>query len=325
MTTAIAKVPTFLRASSRKLSLLDGGSTAEWVAVETSRIPPRSLERSLRTRCRRAAHHAVKTRRVQMLRRIRFWLLSIGVVWCAHAVALFAHEYAHATTAWLLGHKAHPLALDYGRLTVSNVFLLGQVDDGVDYDPIFRQGHGPAAALIGFAGAGIGNGLFYVLSLLLLRSASVRRRPPLLLFSFWLCFMCVGNFYDYVPIRTFASHGDVAHITLGLGVSPWLVLAVLGYPTAWTMWHFFARVLPSTSPVLADGMREAPGLLVVTSAVLMFGYFAGSGLFGYGEVSQALSGISLLAVPGIAVACWPRGSVGLERETDPSGAITRGA
>ncbi|HXK10856.1 MAG TPA: hypothetical protein VMT70_14490 [Vicinamibacteria bacterium] len=241
-----------------------------------------------------------------MIRRVQRCVLSIAVLWCAHSLVYFLHEYAHSTTAWLLGEMANPLAIEYGHLTIGNALFLGQVDEGVDYDAIFARRHGPAAALIGFAGAGIGNGPLYLLSLLSLKSAWVRSRRPLLLLSFWLCFMCVGNFYDYVPIRTFTARGDIAHIARGLGVSPWLVLAVLGYPTAWAMWHFFARVLPRASAVLAHGDWVGQAALSVVCAFLMFGYFGGSGLFGYGEVSQALSGISVLAVPGIAVACWPR-------------------
>jgi len=150
----------------------------------------------------------------------RFWLWCIALIWVTHSVAYFAHEYAHSGSAWLLGYKSNPLAIEYGRFNLANVVTLRQVDENVDYGTIFAQGHGWAAAGIAFAGAGIGNGLLYLMSRLLLRRQSIRHRKPVFLCLFWLCLMCVGNFYDYVPIRTFASHGDIAHITQGLRVSP---------------------------------------------------------------------------------------------------------
>jgi len=237
--------------------------------------------------------------------RARFFLLCIALIWVTHAITYFAHEYAHSGTAWLLGYKSNPLALDYGRLSVSNVLFLGQVDENVDYRAIFAQGQGRAAALIAFAGMGIGNGLLYLLSRLVLRRDPVRRRTWLYLGTFWFCLMNVGNFYDYVPIRTFASHGDIAHIQQGLNLSPWMTVIVLGYPIAWILWHFFARILPETLRIISPDSRFGQTALVLTCAFLIFGYYGASGYFGYGEVSHVLSGISMLAAPGVAAACWP--------------------
>jgi hypothetical protein len=236
---------------------------------------------------------------------VRFLLLCIFFIWVTHTTAFFSHEYAHSTTAWLLGYKSNPLALDYGRFTLGNVLLLGQVDENVDYRAIFSQNHGHAAAFIAFAGSGIGNAPLYLVTLLLLWKEAVRRQPRLFLFLFWLNLMCVCNFYDYVPIRTFASHGDIANITHGLKVSPWAVVAVAGYPIAFAMWYFFARTLKDASSLLVPGSRGLQVTLLVICAFLMFGYFGASGMFGYGDVSQTLSGLSFLAIPGIVLACWP--------------------
>lgn len=237
--------------------------------------------------------------------RVRFLLLCILFIWITHYIAFFSHEYSHSTTAWLLGYKSNPLALDYGRFTLGNVLLAGQVDENVDYRAIFAQDHGHAAAFIAFAGSGIGNAPLYLVTLLLLWKEAVRRRPRLFLFLFWLNLMCVGNFYDYVPIRTFVSHGDIANITHGLKISPWVVVVVAGYPIALAMWYFFARILKDASSLLVPGSRGLQATLVVICAFLMFGYFGASGLFGYGDVSQTLSGLSVLAIPCIVLACWP--------------------
>ena len=42
-------------------------------------------------------------------------------------------------------------------------------------------------------------------------------------------FMNLANLYDYVPMRVFASDGDVHHFILGGGIDPWVIYAVGGY------------------------------------------------------------------------------------------------
>jgi len=235
---------------------------------------------------------------------VRFCVLCVVLIWVIHAIVFFAHEYAHSGTAWMLGYKENPWALEYGRFNLSNLVLFGEVDENVDYQSIFAQGRGLAAAWIAFAGMGM-NALLYGFSRMLLRRQSVRNNPFFLLCIFWFCFMNVGNFYDYVPVRTFASHGDIANMRRGLNVSPWLILVVLGYPTALAIWHFFARILREALPRITHGVKPQQVFTVLTSAFLMFGYFGASGLSGYGEVSQVLSGISALAAPAVALLCSP--------------------
>ena len=42
----------------------------------------------------------------------RFLLLTLGLVFLAHAAAYLLHEYAHATTAWALGWMRSPVGID---------------------------------------------------------------------------------------------------------------------------------------------------------------------------------------------------------------------
>jgi hypothetical protein len=176
----------------------------------------------------------------------RFTVLCVVQLWSAHAIAYLMHEYAHAFTAWLLGWKANPFALHYGDLSIVNLLILTKIDENVDYAPIYAQGHGHLAALIAFAGSGIGSLLLYAMCRWLLSGTRLQLHPVWRLFAFWLCLMCVGNFYDYVPIRTFDPQGDVSYIVRGLQVSPWLVLVLLGIPTALAIYQLFATLLPQT-------------------------------------------------------------------------------
>jgi hypothetical protein len=170
---------------------------------------------------------------------------------------------------------------------------------------MFDQGKASIAALIAFAGVGVGSLSLYLGSRWLLANPRICRHPRLFLLSFWLCFMAIGNFYDYVPIRTLAWHGDMAYIALGLHLSPWLIVIGLGYPTFWAMWHFFFRILPDAFEKLSIDSPVQRVAQVVLCAFIMFVYFGASGFFGYGDVPHAFSGLSMLFFPIVVALCWP--------------------
>jgi len=222
----------------------------------------------------------------------------------AHHAALLAHEYAHSFMAWAVGYKSDPLVIHWGVRRATDVLLLIDVNQQVDYAAMYARGDGFAAALVGFAGPGLANGALYLLSLWLLQRPSVRGNILLFTFLFWFNFMNVGNFLDYVPIRTFAPTGDMADIARGLGISPWVVLVVLGIPTALAMWFFFARTLPMALGRMASSSFER-GLIVTVSVVIMFAYFGLVGIEGYGTVSHVLSLLSLCLIPLMLILCWP--------------------
>jgi hypothetical protein len=240
----------------------------------------------------------------------------------AHYAAVLPHEYAHSFMAFALGYKSDPLVIHFGGTSVGNLISLINIDEQVDYAPMFARGDGPAAALVGIAGPGLANGTMYLLSLFLLRRPSVRRHVFLFMLVFWFNFMNVANFFDYVPIRTFASHGDIGHITQGLGLSPWLALVMLGIPTAIAMWFLFTRTLPEALGRLAPDSPFRQGFIATLSVVLMFGYFGLAGFAGYGQPSHTLSVLSLCLIPIMLIVCrpslrWMRARV--EAARDPTG------
>ena len=222
-----------------------------------------------------------------------------------HHAAVLPHEYAHSFMAFALGYKSDPLIIHFGGTSVANLLLLININEQVDYAAMFARGDGLAAALVGFAGPGLANGTLYLLSLFLLRRPGVRRNVFLFTLVFWFNLMNVGNFYDYVPIRTFASHGDIGHITQGLGISPWVALVILGIPTAIAMWFLFTRTLPQALGRIAPDSPFQQGFIVTLSVVIMFGYFGLAGFVGYGEPSHTLSALSLCLIPIMLILCWP--------------------
>ena len=240
-------------------------------------------------------------------RRAPSWLLLALLLWLAHALGYLVHEYAHSFTAWALGCKANPLALDYGRLSFQNVALLSDVDENVDYRSIFSAKKGHLVSLVAVAGVLLGNGLFYAVSRAAYALAKRRGRRGVGLFAFLFCLMNVGNFWCYVPIRTFTTHADMATLESGLHLSPWWILALLGFPFAIAVLHFFARVLPDARHfVLHD--EAGPGVaLTALSSFVVFAFFGSAGLAGYGEVSHWMSVFSASVLfPLALVLCWPR-------------------
>ncbi len=212
--------------------------------------------------------------------------------------------------AWALGYKANPLALNYGHLDWNNVLTLSDIDENVDYDPVFASGHGALAALIAVAGVLIGNGLFYMLSRRLYSRAKEHGRRAMTLFLFLFCMMNVGNFIAYVPARTFTTHADMFTVERGLNISPWWIALVLGIPFCVAVWHFFARLLPAAMLYFFPNAGLGQIFLLILTAYMIFVFFGGAGFHRYGEVSHWISALSVYVLFPLGILlCWPRASI----------------
>ena len=241
------------------------------------------------------------------LRPALFWLLVLFQLWLAHAIGYMMHEYGHGFTAWIVHYKANPLALHYGHLSLNNILTQTDIDENVDYGPIFAAGRGPLASLIAVAGVLFGNGLSYIISRFFYAKARQREMHGWAMFFFWLCVMSVGNFLCYVPVRTFTTHADMATTAQGLGASPWLIALGLGVPFAVALWHFFAKILPDAEAFLLPEALLSQRVFVLLTTCLVFVFFGGSGLHGYGSPSHWLSAISVyILFPVVTIICWPR-------------------
>ncbi|MDF4004511.1 hypothetical protein P3W33_14010 [Luteibacter sp. PPL552] len=223
----------------------------------------------------------------------RFVLVTFVLVLITHAMAYLTHEYAHSVAAWSLGWMATPFGIDYGRPTLYNLVFLGDVSDNVQYDPIFASGHGGQAACIALAGPFIGNGLLYValVGIASRRVVASRRYPTMILY--WLCLMCAGNVWSYVPIRAITTHADIALAARGLGWSTWALFPELMAVSAVITWHFFRRLFPAVYPVIAGDSPWSPAVLVAVTGFWYFVFFGSGGMDGsYGLVTQVLSILS---------------------------------
>lgn len=240
-----------------------------------------------------------------MTTQTRLILITPLFLLLTHYLAMLPHEYLHSFTAWLLGDKTNPFALHYGGTSWSNLLLLLHMDENVNYPLIFSAGHGEHAALIAFAGLGFANIPLYFLSLWFLRKQRITQKPFLCYFLFLFNVMNIGNFYDYVPIRTFGTHGDARHFWQGLQISPWWVYFMGGYLVAIVMWHFFKYTLQRAYSDLKLNQYSKAGLMML-SVLVLFGFFGCPGFYHYGTISYFLSATSLLAIPGIMMLLWPK-------------------
>lgn len=248
----------------------------------------------------------IRTKKIQLV------LLTPIFILLSHYLAVFPHEYAHSFMAWALGYKNNPLALTYGGTSWNNLLLLAHIDENVDYQMIYSLGHGFHVALIAFAGPGIANGFLFILSLFFLRNLQIKKHPLLFYFVFWFNLMNLGNFYDYVPIRAFAPHGDIANINIGLNISPWWIYTILGYLVAYFIWNFFTKTMISVFVNLKISSINFQAGLMIICVLILFGFFGG--IIGefisakpmpYGEITYFLSMTSFLIIPGVIIVAWP--------------------
>lgn len=216
----------------------------------------------------------------------------------AHAIAFFLHEYSHAVMAWMLGFKANPLAIYYGHLDLSNILLQQEIYEHVNYKVIFGTGHGLDAALIALSGAGIGNGLLYVVCALVLRKRMSQMQPASVLFLFWLALMASGNLWSYAPVRTITTHGDMADAARGLGISSWTLFPFVVLPALWAAWDLFGTLLPAVLARVCggDGLRHA--FVAAIACFIFFGFYGGCPAIGgnYGNVSAVFSILSMFVL-----------------------------
>ncbi len=243
---------------------------------------------------------------------IRLAILTPFFILLSHYLAVFPHEYAHSFAAWLLGYKTNPFALNYGGTHWVNLLLLANIDENVNYQLIHQLGHNLQMAFIAFAGPGIANGLLFILSYYLIQKNTIQEKRYFFYFLFWFNLMNLGNLYDYVPIRTFSSYGDIAHIAAGLNLSPWWIYTIIGYLVVFLVWQFYTKTLITAYIHLKINKTVFRASLMILCTFILFGFFGG--ILGilvskhplqYGEITYFSSITSFLIIPGILISAWP--------------------
>jgi hypothetical protein len=120
------------------------------------------------------------------------------------------------------------------------------------------------------------------------------------MFSYWVCVASIGNFIDYVPIRTFTDgtnlYQDMFAAERGFGWSPWTLLVVFGIPTAIALVYFLLRIEPSTLRWLFPESPIKRAVIASLTAFLLFGFYGAAGWSGGGPISHRMSVISVCGI-----------------------------
>lgn len=245
------------------------------------------------------------------------WLLVATpvILLLTHYVAVIPHEFAHSTVAWLLGIKPEPGNITWGGTSPTNVLLLWNINENIDYTAALAAGKGTAVAMVAFAGPGLVNGGFYLLSRWLIIRPWFTGRPIAAYVLFWFLWINLANVYCYVPLRTFSDDGDVHHFLLGTGLSPWWVYGVVGTLVLWATVDGYRKVIPQTAVVCGFSTPTLRGVLLVIATLLMFTYYALPALWEQDPVSKFLGGTSILLTALVLVLAWRPVVLG-DRRTD---------
>ena len=251
--------------------------------------------------------HVHSTGKQQEIRWPTFILATAGTLWAAHAIVLFMHEYAHSFTAWTLGWKRNPLGLNYAHPTLKVFLMQLGISQNVDEVPIFASGHGRQAALISAAGAVLGNGLItFPISRWLYSTAQKHAAWGWAMLAYWMTVASIGNFIDYVPIRTFITGNDLDQdmfaVERGFGWSPWILLIVFGVPTVLAMGYFFLRIEPATLSWLSPCSRARRVFVAVLTACFLFAFYGAAGWADGGLMAHQMSVISVCIAAPVAAA-----------------------
>jgi len=192
--------------------------------------------------------------------------------------------------------------LNFGDTSWGNILFFIKMDENVNFQS-FYAAHPWIAAFVAFAGMGVGNVILFILSIFALFSKKPHSQWYYYFFI-WFAVMNLGNFNDYIPGRTFASHGDMGEIITFLGISPWWLMILFGYPICYCFWFFYSKMLPLTYKNLAFNTIQQIILLVMVTFTL-FALFGAAGYSGYGQESHLIALLSMYSVPIVIVACWP--------------------
>src|SRR5262245_48146925 len=69
---------------------------------------------------------------LDLMRRLVFSIVLLFLLWVAHHIAVYVHEWTHASVAWAAGYKNSPFAIHYGTEWVT----LWDIHEDVPYENI---------------------------------------------------------------------------------------------------------------------------------------------------------------------------------------------
>ena len=246
-----------------------------------------------------------------MSKRIILYLIFLVVTLLyfilTHYIALFAHEWTHGTVAWIFGYKSNPFNIYYGIDKWKDLIIFPNVDEAVNYLGISFSGHPYIAGIIAITPPVITNGGLFLVFSYLSSFKSLQKRPWLYYFIFWLVIMNLGNWLDYIPVRTFSTHADIGNFIKGFGMSPWWVYIIGTYILIFFLWHFFKIQIPRAYEIMNINSTAGRAILLFIVLVTLFYFFGGTGRSAvkFNYTCNVISYSFIAAIPLMMFFLWP--------------------
>jgi hypothetical protein len=120
--------------------------------------------------------------------------------------------------------------------------------------------------------------------------------------AYWVTAASVGNLLSYVPLRVFVADGDMFSVVHGFGVSPWLVLVVLGIPTLAALVWFILYVAPDSLRRLWPNSGAARVTVALFTAAFVFGFYGLAGLLEDDPAAHLMGQICIFAIAPLVAA-----------------------
>lgn len=167
------------------------------------------------------------------------------------------------------------------------------VDENINYSQLLSHHQGITAALIGIAGCTV-SALLAILFIL----------------SYWFLIINMVPLFQYIPLTTFSTQGDIGRFVHGLNISPWWVFIPGSLLIVIALWRIFSLEIPRAYAVIPLKTIGAQRVFLLTSLGIIFlliythGYNPvtdkGSSLY-----QKILSIASVLLVPILFFICNP--------------------
>lgn len=231
------------------------------------------------------------------------YLIIVVVSFLAlQSIVVVMHEFTHSTVAWLLGYMKNPSDIVWG-----NPIMMTGWDEGVSYHRLFSSQHSPAESAIGFSPIVV-HSTIIILGLFMMQRKRFQEKKWFFHILYWFV---IANFMEliaYIPMRSFASSGDVGHFNHGLNLSPWFVFVIGTMAVAAGLFILFTKILPQMFAVFAQGNRLTQWMILIMTAFILFIW--GSGLrvvlYIYPDPQWMLGLLGFAAFGAVLATCRPR-------------------
>jgi hypothetical protein len=236
------------------------------------------------------------------MRKLGFILGLILIIFVTHHCSIYLHEWVHGLVAWLAGYKSHPFDIHYG----SKWITLFDIDEAVPYDTIYSHGKRYIVALIAIAPIVVQMILFPV-GLKLLNTQTVKKYRSLYAFVYFFTLFELAQTFSYIPIRTFAQSDDIYNFVQATHISPWLVAIPGTLFVIWGIYRMLHTEVPKAEYHLKITSKSGRIAFLVTTILLILGYYGTPGFFKSDSISPILTIISWSMVPiSLILLLWKR-------------------